>query len=211
MLDKIFKKIENKEPFALIRFGDGEKNILNNIACNRKGFSYDPGDVTDRKFQTELAEALLYRGGENYFVGINDGEIEKHINGTKIDPMIFVNQNYLKFLKSLEEVGKNIPIVLVVNKKSKIGKLPFPYSAVFLLDDNAWRTAEDLDKQILNWLNKFKKPMLVLVAGGAYSCVLINKIWDKNQEHCLMDIGSTLDPWLYGVKTRQYQERLGKL
>lgn len=211
MLNKIFQKIENKEPFALIRFGDGEKNIMNNVACKRKGFSYDPRDMRDQLFRAELMDSIYYYNGDHYYIGIDDEEIEKHINGTKIDPMIFVNENYLEFLKKLEEVGKKIPIVLVVNKKAKLGDLPFAFYKVFFLDDNAWRTAGDMDIKITNLLNKFKKPILALVAGGVYTNVLINKIWQKNKKHILIDIGSTLDPFLYGVKTRKYQERLGEI
>ena len=75
MLNQIFKKIENKEPFALIRFGDGEKNILNNVACNRKGFSFDPGDIRDCEFREELMDSLIYNGGKNYFIGIDDANL----------------------------------------------------------------------------------------------------------------------------------------
>jgi hypothetical protein len=122
--------------------------------------------------------------------------------------MIFVNQNYLKFLKNLKNVTKNIPVVLIVNKTAQLTNLPFSFVATFGLDNNAWHTDENLDLKVLNWLGKFNKPMLVLVAGGAYSCSLIHKIWKQNQEHILLDIGSTLDPYLFGQNTRQYQERL---
>ncbi len=210
MLNKIFKKIENKEPCTVIRFGDGEKNILDNIPCQRSGFSYNPNNIRDQKFRTELKYALQYDGGENYFVGVNDKELKKKVNGTVISPMLFVNQNYLEFLKKLKEVAKEISIILVVNKMSKLTSIPFNFTELFVLEDNAWHTAKNLDELIVDYINQFKQPTLVLVAGGAYSCTLIHKIWKENQNHILIDIGSTLDPWLFGKHTRQYHERLDK-
>lgn len=207
-LELIFTKIQNKEPFSLIRFGDGEKNILDNIPCKRKGFSYNPGDIIDRKFQKELIESLHYNGGKNYFVGVNDKKMEKEVKGTLISPMIFVNENYLPFLRRLEYVTKIMPVILIVNKTSKLTKIPFSFVGIFGLDDNAWRTANNLDIEILNCLKMFTEPCLFLIAGGAYSCSLIHKLWKQNKNHIYIDIGSTLDPYLYGQNTRQYQERL---
>ncbi len=210
MLNKIFENIKNKIPMALIRFGDGEKNILKNIACQRNGFSYDPGDIIDREFQYQLIKALQFDGGENYFVGIKDNMKEKEVKGTLISPMIFVNQNYLEFLGKLENSSKYIPTILVINKISRLTQLPCSFEKVFALDDNAWHTAQDLDGDILEYLDKCKDQQLVLVAGGAYSCTLIHKLWAKDRNHILLDIGSTLDPYLFGQNTRQYHKRLDK-
>ncbi len=207
-LNNIFEKIKNKEPFALVRYGDGEKNILDNIPCERNGFSYDPGDTRDRKFQHELKRALQYNGGKNYFVGINNKELEKKIKGTIISPMIFVNQNYLEFLENLKNVTKEIPVILIVNKMAKLTEIPFNFIELYGLDDNAWRTAQYLDGDILEYLDRCKDQHLILVAGGAYSCTLIHKLWSKDRNHILLDVGSTLDPWLFGKNTRKYQERL---
>ena len=99
---------------------------------------------------------------------------------------------------------------MVVNKISKLSKIPFNFIGLFSLNDNAWWTAKGLHDEILEQLNTEKQTTLVLVAGGAYSCTLIQKIWHKNKNHILLDIGSTLDPYLFGKYTRQYHKRLNK-
>lgn len=208
MLNKIFEKIKNKEPFSLIRYGDGEKNILNNIACERKGFSYNPMNIDDCIFRSDLKDALEYDGGKNYFIGINDKKLEKDIKGTIISPMIFVNENYLEFLKQLKNIALEIPVILIVNKVSRLTKIPFPFSGFFSLEDNAWQQRIKVEEQISEWIKDVSSPVLILVAGGAYSCSLIHKIWEKNRQHILIDIGSTLDPYLFGKNTRKYQDRL---
>ena len=124
--------------------------------------------------------------------------------------MIFVNQNYLEFLEKLKNIAYNIPIILVVNKLSKLINIPFNICGVFYIDDNAWHTAGDLDNKIIDDIEGLSTTHLVLVAGGAFSCTLIHKIWQQNQNHILLDIGSTLDPFLFGQNTRQYHKRLDK-
>lgn len=210
MINNIFENIEHKIPMAVVRFGDGEKNIIDNIPCQRKGFFYHPNNFQDLIFRDNLIESLRYYGGKNYLIGIDDDFLEKEVKGNIISPMIFVNQNYLVFLEKLKKVTKEIPTVLVINKKSKLTNLPISFMSIFGLDNNAWRTANNLHLRILDWIKRFDSPLLLLVAGGAYSCVLIHKIWKQNQKHMLLDIGSTLDPFLFGQKTRKYQDRLNK-
>jgi len=206
-LKLIYNKIKNKDPFALIRFGDGEKNIINNIACKRKGFSFDPGDIRDRKFQAELTDSLWYKGTKNYFVGIKDKEMEKEVNGTIIDPMIFVNENYLEFLHTLVPLFNDC--MLIINKKGKLNKLPFRPKHVMLIKNTFWRYVDAyiFDIGVNYHLNK-QNIQIVLVAGGAWSNVLIYKLWKRNKNCIYIDIGSTLDPFIFGKKTRKYQERL---
>lgn len=210
MLNKIFKKIENKEPFSLIRYGDGEKNIIDNIPCKRAGFSFNPHNINDHIFRSDLWKALQYDGGENYYVGVDNEELKMEVKGTIISPMVFVNENYLEFLKQLKEVAKEIPVVLVVNKMSRLTNIPFNFTEVFTLKDNAWHSAQHLDGDILEYLDMCKDQHLVLVAGGVYSCTLIHKLWSKDRNHIFLDIGSTLDPYLFGQHTRQYHKRLNK-
>jgi hypothetical protein len=206
-LNLILNKIKNKQPFALIRFGDGEKNIINNIECNRKGFSYDPGDIRDSEFRYNLIKSLEYNGGKNYFVGLNDSKLEKEVKGTIISPMIFVNQNYIDFLKKITPLFNDC--ILIANKKGNIDKLPFKPLDVIKIEDKFWHNteSESLHIGLLYWLYD-KSTQIILVAGGAWSNVLIHRLWQSNKNHIYIDIGSTLDPFLFGKKTRKYQERL---
>jgi len=189
-----------------VRFGDGEKNIINNIACNRQGFSYDPGDCKDREFQNDLIESLEYMD-DNYFVGINDERLEKRVNGTIISPMIFVNENYLPFLNKIIPLCNNC--VLVANERGNRDTLPFEVLDYVKIKNTYWRYVDSLLVDVSISYLLFDKPtQIVLVAGGPWSNVLIQRFWETNKNHIYIDIGSTLDPFLYRHNTRQYQERL---
>ncbi len=215
MFNKILQKIKNKEPFALIRFGDGEYTVLQNVECHRNGFYFNPKHTIDAKFKKELMKSLIYDGGENYIVGVCNKNVGKNSLPNKwlkskvcrvtIDADIFVNKNYLRFIKEMVPLFR-API-LVANKLAMIRKLPFD-PLWFRIDDSAWKANSKLHEYLLDYLQYHKEPQIVLVAGGAFSNVLIHKLWEKNKNHIYLDIGSTLDPYIFGKNTRGYQRRL---
>lgn len=215
MFNIILQKIKNKEPFALIRFGDGEFAILQNVECHRNGFDYNPEDLVDARFRKELMESLTYDGGDNYIIGICNKNVGKNSLPNKwlkskvcrvtIDADIFVNKNYLRFIKEMVPLFK-YPI-LVANSQAKIRKLPFDL-LWFRIENSAWRTNSDLPEYLLDYLQYQKECQIILVAGGVFSNVLIHKLWKANKKHIYLDVGSTLDPFMYGKYTRKYHRRL---
>lgn len=206
-LDDILGKIERSEPFALVRFGDGERAIINNVACNRKGFTYDPNNWKDTEFREQLIDSLEYKA-YNYIVGVNDEELEQRVKSERISASIFINANYPKFVKWLPKL-KDYKIILVANRMAKYYTLPFKLNKLYPIDNSAWRTEDPIITIDLGYTLKLERqPLVVLVAGGAYSCVLINRLWRFNQKHILLDVGSTLDPFFFCKKTRLYHRRL---
>ncbi len=205
-LEKIMNLIKDEIPFSLIRFGDGEENILNNIPCKRQGFEYDSGDVRDQKFRLELEKSLNFYGGNRYFVGTNNFNLS--IQGTIISPAIFINQNYPSFLNNIKRVLENRIIYLVCNISGDDRKLPFNIENTYYINDSNWRYEEDLHNLILKHIEKEEKSVIVLIAGGPYSNILIHKLWKTNSENTYIDLGSVLDPYLFGQNTRKYHERL---
>lgn len=205
-LEIILERIKYDRPFALIRFGDGEENILNNVACKRQGFEFDPGDVRDQKFRRELEESLKYYSERKYYVGTNNFNL--NVGGTVVSPAIFINQNYTIFLKKMIPVLQKSSIYLVAHEKSKLDTLPFMVEQFFPLKDNAWRHSSYLEDISSVASNFGEQPKVILVAGGPYSCVLIHQLWQLNKKHIYIDIGSTFDPFLFSSITRLYQKRL---
>lgn len=202
--------LKKSTPFALIRFGDGEKAIINGVDCNRKGFKFTESDTRDRHFRYELIEALEDRREFEFLVGVNDEELKTRVKDIKVSASIFINENYVAFIKEIVPLFEKYPIFFVGHRKADVEALPFFVEKFYPLTESAWRDLNNLHLTILEDLEIMKVPTLVLVAGGAFSCTLIHKLWKATQKHTLLDIGSTLDPYIFGVNTRKYHERIKK-
>lgn len=175
--------LSNSIPHALTRYGDGEHNIFDMVNCNRKGFKYNK--FTDIEFRKELIESYNYND-RNYYVA----------DKKPISACLFVNENYGDFLNKIVPLFNLYNVILVGNKEADIFNLNFNISDFFAMSDNAWKHNKDVDEQILDLLEFYNKPVLVLFACGPYSNVLIHKIYKENKNHILWNIGSTLDPIL---------------
>jgi len=197
-LQIIYNKIKNKENFAFVRFGDGEHNIIKNVSCNRKGFKFDK--TRDSVFRQELIESLKFED-ENYYKGLD-------CSGKNIfSPRVFVNQNYLDFLKNFNPLFEGC--TFVGNIKGRKENLPFKPYSYMAIKNNVWK---DIDAQLIEialayWLHD-KKQHIVLVAGGVWANVFIYNLYLRNPNNIYIDVGSTYDPFLFDKYTRQYHERL---
>ena len=186
--------LQQKQPHALTRYGDGEWNIFDNVNCNRKGFKFD--SEIDQEFRQELKNSYDYQA-KNYYAADKE----------PISACLFVNEHYKEFLKGIG-VFNLFPVVLIGNEKSNLRKVAFKIDLFFPVSNNAWKVHPNLHKEILVEIKKHKSPVLVLFACGPYGNVLIHKIWQKNKKHILWNIGSVFDPMLLGKITRDYQKRL---
>ena len=193
---KNFKQLLIKsQPHALVRYGEGEKNIFDQINCNRKGFKYD--SIIDEEFRQDLIDSYHYRSA-NYYVGDKE----------PISACVFVNENYPIFISEIVPLFNMYPVLLVGHERSDLSSLPFKIKNFFAVSDNAWRYYPKLADNILVEIKSHQSPVLVLFACGPYSNVLVHKIWEEDKNNILWNIGSTIDPYIFGVNTRQYHERI---
>jgi hypothetical protein len=181
-------------PHALVRYGDGEKNIFNNINCQRKGFKFD--SAMDKSFRQDLLDS--------YNAKINS----YYVADKEISACLFVNENYPIFINHVIPLFKSYHVIFIGNDKSDLTKLPFPIKTFFPVSNNAWRYFPNIHNDVLEEIKNNDQPVLVLLACGPYSNVLVHKLWKANNKSIYWNIGSTLDPYLYGEKTRQYHERM---
>lgn len=201
--------LEAGTPFALTRFGDGELGILRGETIGNREFQYDE----DEEFQTMLMEAFTYQHPD-YYVGIGcpccigdkdfrwmrDTSKQNHWHLTYNN--LFVNANYKRFLAEIVPIleQKN---ALFVGPEEGRSQLDYSYGFLFPVPHNAWRWAEEyvlkLEKHILG-----KSPTIVLFSAGPLSEVLIHRAMITRPDHTYIDIGSTLDPILFGHPTRGY-------
>ena len=188
--------LKHKVPHALTRYGDGEWKIFDNANCNRKGFKFN--SKLDQNFRRELIKSYMHKN-KNYYVADKE----------PISACVFVNENHLKFLK-IVGLFNLFPVIFIGNEKAKVGNLKFKIDAFYPVLNNAWRYHPNLHEELLKEISSHKMPCLVLFACGPYSNVLIYKIWSKNKNNILWNIGSVFDPHLFGKNTRKYHERLSE-
>jgi len=201
-LQIIYDKIVNKENFSLVRFGDGESNILNNVLCNRNGFDFNPKDPRDQEFKIKLRDSFKFKS-PRYYKGLNYSNIKENI----VSACIFVNENYLEFLHDFSELFENC--IFVGNELGMDWQLPFSPERYIRVKENAWKDYNSnlLELYLSNHLKNQRK-RIVLVACGPMSNTLIYKLYKNNPDNIYLNVGSTFDPFLFGHLTRQYQERL---
>lgn len=220
--DLIFflNKIKNNEYFSLSRWGDGElmiieKEFIDLTNIKNGEFKFDPNDEKYNNVSENLIKSFKYVN-DNYYVGIACrccvGD-EKHNYMKKLSNQpetnltwanIFVNSNYNFFIENyLKEFTKK-DIIMVVNKKCDISKLPFKVEDVYYVGVDAWLNdyiiIDEIKKKYKNEANK-----IFLFAAGPLANIMCYELWnDMNKNNIYIDIGSTLDVIMGMKPTRGY-------
>jgi len=216
--------IKNRQPFAVSRCNDGEMDImLSKVIIDRTMMDvpeyYYNYFITEHDFYREkLIESSQYKA-DNYYVGIAckccfdkekcsnlkilTGQDDEHLTWGNV----FANTNYPHFLNKMMPEFNNFDVVLIVNKKSIIDKLPFKNKIVktFYVGTNAWIEDYDLVDVMKNYIieNKVENQMFLFCAGP-FSNILIYECFKTSPNNTYIDIGSGLDPLLGLGNTRGY-------
>jgi len=210
-------KIKSKENFSLVRFGDGELEIIkNNFMDISNKYNGEHLFIPEKheKYRNLMTNSLKYNDN-TYFVGIackccvgiENSNYMKKISNQKESQLtwatIFVNSNYKSFLEILISSLKDKNIVLISHEKSNISKLPFKVEKHFKIGANAWINNFDLIPEIVEY-SKSVKNHIFLFAAGTFSNIAIYECHKNNKENTYLDIGSTLDVILELGATRRY-------
>jgi hypothetical protein len=202
--------VRNREPFAFARYGDGELPILQGRLIDYPEFKYDPDKATDRFFRERLLDSLQYRH-PSYYVGIScpdcigeenfewvrrtSGQDEQHLTWSTV----FVNSNYASYLKTVLPLYQTYDVILVCKNTATLDRLPFSVIKDFRIGNNAWKNDYDLVKEIGHYIRKARvRQSLFLFCAGPFAGILVHQLHRLSQENTYLDIGSTLDPYLFG-------------
>lgn len=191
-----FKQIYLKgDPYAFIRFGDGERAIAMRKPISSAVGEYDyAGD--NNKTSKKIMEALT-SNIPGLYIGIScpccDLPAFNWYMSTVTAPKhqisyanLFVNSNYPSFQKL------DLSNTVLVSCKN----------GDFSLPERAMNTEWDYE-QLLQQLFKVDKP--ILVAAGPVKCGLILDYWKRApNRQIIIDIGSALDLRIHGKPTRAY-------
>lgn len=218
---KFMEMLDAGENFALNRFGDGELTAINRKDFDMVGvgkvneFSYFK-DSEKYNYSRNLLEDSFYNKQPNYFKGIpchccvlgNEAleiynKLDKQDNWTWAN--IFVNGNYSDFKSYFPTTLENRNVIVVSHKKTKIDDLSFDVDAHITISSDAWVEDLEIIQEIIDTIEVYEwKDVVVLIAGGPFANIAVNELWKWNQNNTYLDIGSTLDPYLFGKPTRQY-------
>lgn len=219
-IEFFFKKIRKREPFALIKCGDGE--IIATIETEEKdyftdvehGIVFNPENPIDKMISAQLYIALTY-ADDNYYIGIPSKEKWRE----KIKPILRQDEDHLtkndiyglqifEFLDKFEQIVKSgIKINWLCNELVEKNPPEF-VDKFFYIKDNAWRIQyKEVIIDLLRYVDD-KKEELFLFSAGIFSEVLIYYCWNLNKNNMYMDIGSVFDPFAFDKCTRNYQKNI---
>ena len=203
----------SKEPFAFVRYADGEHAVLERQPIQGHDWHMSP----EYKIASEdINESLNYRHNR-YFYGVScyccDPPKAEYFKNKLVDcwervtySNLFANANYIKTLEWLGKIDKPICVLGNLNMVSK--KLPFKGSSVFYPSNivQLYNSGYKEDIIAASITGTKIKDNVVLVALGPLSEILIHKMWLENPSNYYIDIGSVIDPFIHGL-TRDYHRK----
>lgn len=216
-------KLARHEPFAFSKFADGEWAILAGrpIDTTKRWngeFRYRPDNEEDRAHRRALLEAFTYQS-PNYYVGIGCRCCMGDIAHTEMriacdQPAerltwanLFVNSNYAFYRdRIIPQYATYRRVRVVCNSRAVVNTLPFRCHTHFGIGTNAWADNASMISTVSTVASRVKGELFLFCAGPLGNR-LAHKLNEINPENTYLDIGSTLDPWLFSGKrgmTRRY-------
>lgn len=211
---KFWRKIENKENFTLLRYGDGERAIMcGEVVKAQEGWK-SPAYVS------ELGEALLDTlsiNENNFYYGISCPCCDQkayYWYSTRIRNKnitfanLWINKNYNHFYKLFNELKRDA--VLIANYRAKghaIGNLNI--LKYYEVGDDCISFWKEKGKLLIEEIKKefgYRNDLLYVVAAGPMSEPIIVDLYKNNPNNCYIDFGSSIDMFVHEKITRPYMK-----
>ena len=216
--DKVWKRIENKENIALLRYGDGEWRIMTGQAMKAIEGWVSPEHIT--KLGEDLLKTLDI-DSDNFIYGITcsccDPDISywysQHIKSkNRTFATVFVNWNYQKFIKKFDELKRDAIFIGNINAKdSKIGNLNI--LKYYFVTNNCMDFWENKAQKMIEEIKKDygdRNDLFYVVCAGPMSEPIIYELYKNNPNNCYIDFGSALDKYIHKYRTRSYENPKSK-
>ena len=214
-----WEKIEKYENFTFSRYADGEVLLMNgnSVSYNTQAFSIDKWYATDglTKAGKQLLETLNHKE-DNYYYAIssksdNINDYNYLINNIQQDISkitfvnLWINSNYQLMLEKLNNLQRDV--VIICNKNAK--KENFPFNAIDITEfpDDCINFWESNDCNFINSLiEKYSllNNQLFFISCGPISEIIIHELYKNNPNNTYVDVGSSIDEFVHGYKTRPY-------
>jgi hypothetical protein len=215
-LAKIQFFLGNYMCFSFARFGDGELGVIDGVDQNRPEWRWVSKDSYYQALREKLIRALQYTH-PHYYIGIEPGLVAivgkqrlqsyYRLSGQKrariLTANLFVNQNYLTFVAKVVPLFRKYRVSVICHETGDVDNLPFAVENHFACHENAWVHDSHLRDEITQHAMA-RTGCLYLFMAGPLSNILICDLHKLNPGNSYIDIGSPLDPFLFGRNTRGY-------
>jgi hypothetical protein len=231
----LLSKLREKEPFAFIRFSDGEQYILDNeelkldegliqIGDHKQGGIYKQADFKhfdpkEHGYVRDLLVNSYLHKQDNYFKGIgcpccNSNEYKNRqldmVGGDSDDltwANLWVNGNYSTFITMVLPELYNNECVMICHKDAKIDKLPF-VKKDFRVGYNAMVNDLSVIDDIDDWISENKiEGKVFLFSASSFTNIAVYKLYKKYPKNTFIDIGTCLTPMMNMPTERDYLKR----
>ena len=218
--DELLAVFDSGSPFAFARYNDGEARILANqpVGCKHE-WRYRP--ATDLHFRSSLRESLRVRD-DRYFYGLPSWDMSpwmhdlvRGLSAARPECLtfaaLFANGNHKRFQEEFVPRlrRKDRPVLFVGNaslSRRRLAEalgisdfLPLSGDCVKL-----WKRRERELLDLVDLKSSLLRGAVFLIAGGPLGKILIHALWNVCRENVYLDVGSALDPLLFGKPTRAY-------
>lgn len=210
----MWNKIENKENFAFLRHGDGERAIMRGKAITAQEGWKSPERST--KLGIDCYNALQVVD-DRYFIGIScpccDREAYywymSRIKSRNITfSNIWVNINYKKFYSKFSNLKRDA--VVIANKCAE-GKMIAKLNILkyFSVGDDCVEFWENKSNSLIDEIIDefgYRDNLLYVVSAGPMAGPIIDRLFRNNPNNCYVDFGSAIDEFIHDKKTRPYMD-----
>lgn len=209
--------LKNNVNFSILRIGDGEYNILNNVDQAK---NQDNWALNDDIYKTNLYKRFktLFKDvkhNDNFYIGIpcpccmhedTIKYIRKYI-GTDFRNYtwgnILVNNNYNYTMNTIyEQTLQNKEVVLICNEDGDVSNLNLNIIKTFYIS-SSWYNEDNLLNEIVNY-GKTVQNKVFLFSAGPFSKIAIFELFNNNENNTYLDIGSIFNKILLGLDNRGY-------
>lgn len=219
--DYFWDLIDSGKNFTFARYADGEVMLMKgqSVTQGTQAFNVDkwsaPSHLTI--VGQQLLETLNHTE-ENYYYAISSKSdnindwtfLDTNIKQSK-DKLTFVNlwinANYKKSLERYKSLNREVN--LICNSKARVEHFPFkvksitpfPDDCVKFWEENHKDFLEELTSKVTNTNNE-----LFFISCGPVSEILIHNLYKSNPNNTYVDVGSSIDEFVHGRKTRPYMD-----
>lgn len=219
--DKFWSMIENGENFAFARYADGEVMLMNGNAVNH----LTQAAIVDKwsaplgmtKVGLDLLETVNHTE-PNYYYAIsaptdNLGDYNYLKNTIKASENnltfvnLWINNNYQRSLEKYRALTR--PVNLICNYRAKKENFPFKIQDFVQFPDNCvafWGISGDSFIEGMREIFNGRENELFFISCGPVSEIIIHKLYEFNPNNTYIDVGSSIDEFIHGKKTRPYME-----
>lgn len=215
--DYFINLIKSNTNFSFSRYGDGEHMIMSGepVGYNTQAHQVDKWNYDGRV--TEVSKKLIETFNHtesNYWYGIptqieNLKCYEYFTNLIKNDKITFanlwINANYKKMYNFYKTTDKSI--YLICNQKAKKENFPFQVNEIFPFPDDCisyWENyGDDYISQLVNYIIHITNQTF-FISCGPISEIIIHNLYNANPNNQYIDLGSSIDEFIHGYKTRPY-------